>query len=132
MINKDVKQINTTALAYMGDALYEVYIRRHVMETGQTNADRLHAMAVPFVRAEGQAAAIRKMMGDFLTEEEASLARRARNHKTTSKPKNADPMDYKWATAFEALLGYLYLGGKAGRMEEIIRRAIEIIEGAAI
>ncbi len=131
MINKDVKQINTTALAYMGDALYEVYIRRHVMETGQTNADRLHAMAVPFVRAEGQAVAIRKMMGEFLTEEEASLAKRARNHKTTSKPKNADPMDYKWATAFEALLGYLYLEGKTERMKEVIHRAIEIIEGAA-
>lgn len=132
MINKDVKQINTTALAYMGDALYEVYIRRHVMETGQTNADRLHAMAVPFVRAEGQATVIKKMMEGFLTEEEASLAKRARNHKTTSRPKNASPMDYKWATAFEALLGYLYLEGKTERMMEIIGRAIEIIEGAAI
>ena len=54
MINPDIKQINTTALAYMGDAVYEVYIRKHVMETGHVHVDRLHAMAVPYVKAEGQ------------------------------------------------------------------------------
>lgn len=128
MINKDIKQINTTALAYMGDSVYEVYVRKYVMETGQTNADKLHAMAVPFVRAEGQALAAKEMMTSFLTDEEAALTKRARNHKTTSKPKNASPMDYKWATAFEALVGYLYLGGQLQRMEEIIFEAIRIIE----
>ena len=95
MIPAKVKQMNTTALAYMGDAVYEVYVRRHVMESGQINADRLHYMAVPFVRAHGQATALKEMMKGFLTEEEASLARRARNHKTTSRPKNADPVEYK-------------------------------------
>lgn len=128
MIDKDIKQINTTALAYMGDSVYEVYIRKHVMETGQTNADKLHAMAVPFVRAEGQALAIKEMMEGFLTEEEAALTKRARNHKTTSRPKNASPMDYKWATAFEALVGYLYFSGRVQRMEEVIFEAIRIIE----
>ena len=54
MMEKDVRQINTTALAFMGDAVYEVYVRKHVMETGQTNADRLHQMAVPYVRAKGR------------------------------------------------------------------------------
>ena len=74
MIPAKVKQMNTTALAYMGDAVYEVYVRRHVMESGQINADRLHYMAVPFVRAHGQATALKEMMKGFLTEEEASLA----------------------------------------------------------
>ncbi len=129
MLNPDVKQINTTALAYMGDSVYEVYIRRHVMETGHVHVDRLHAMAVPFVKAEGQAKAIKHLMdSDFLTEEEQTLTKRARNHKIASKAKNATPMDYKWATAFEALIGYLYLLGDIGRMEEVIDAAIDYIE----
>ncbi len=126
-MRQDIKNINTTALAYMGDAVYEVYVRRHVMETGQVNADKLHAMAVPFVRADGQAVAVKTLMRDFLTEEEVSLAKRARNHKTNSKPKNANPIDYKLATAFEALVGFLYLSGDITRMEEVIAEAIKII-----
>lgn len=126
-MRQDIKNINTTALAYMGDAVYEVYVRRHVMETGQVNADKLHAMAVPFVRADGQAVAVKTLMRVFLTEEEVSLAKRARNHKTNSKPKNANPIDYKLATAFEALVGFLYLSGDITRMEEVIAEAIKII-----
>lgn len=128
MLNNDVKQINTTALAYMGDAVYEVYVRRHVMESGHVHVDRLHAMAVPFVKAEGQARAVKYLMENGLTDEEQALARRARNHKIASKAKNASPMDYKWATAFEALIGYLYLKGDIERMEEIISIAIHHIE----
>ena len=128
MLNNDVKQINTTALAYMGDAVYEVYVRRHVMESGHVHVDRLHAMAVPFVKAEGQARAVKYLMENGLTDEEQTLARRARSHKIASKAKNASPMDYKWATAFEALIGYLYLKGDGERMEEIISMAIHHIE----
>ena len=127
MIPAKVKQMNTTALAYMGDAVYEVYVRRHVMESGQINADRLHYMAVPFVRAHGQATALKEMMKANLTEEEASLARRARNHKTTSRPKNADPVEYKLATAFEALVGFLYLTGQEERLDQVMTRAVRII-----
>ena len=128
MLNPDVKQINTTALAYMGDAVYEVYVRRHVMETGHVHVDRLHQMAVPFVKAEGQAKAIKHMMENFLTEEEQALTKRARNHKIATTAKNATPMDYKWATAFEALLGYLYLIGDTCRLEEVVAEAISYIE----
>lgn len=128
MLNPDVKQINTTALAYMGDAVYEVYIRRHVMETGRVHVDKLHAMAVPFVKAEGQAKAIKYLIEEFLTEEEKALTKRARNHKIATKAKNATPMDYKWATAFEALLGYLYLKGDVERLETVIAEAIKYIE----
>ena len=128
MINPDVKQINTTALAYMGYAVYEVYIRKHVMETGHVHVDRLHAMAVPYVKAEGQARAIKYLMDNLLNEEEKALTKRARNHKIATKAKNATPMDYKWATAFEALLGYLHLKGDFERLDEVAGAAIKYIE----
>ena len=128
MIAKDLRQINTTALAFIGDAVYEVYIRRHVMETGQVNADRLHSMAVPYVKAKGQATALRTLAEEFLTEEEKAITRRARNRRTSSKPKNADLMDYKMATAFEALIGYLYLAGEQERLKEVMAAAVNVIE----
>lgn len=122
------RQMNTTALAFMGDAVYEEYIRRHVIESGQRAADRLHAMAVAYVCAGGQARALKELMKGFLSAEETALAKRARNHRTTSKPKNADPVTYKLATALEALIGFLYLDGQTERMEEIIKKVIEILE----
>lgn len=129
-MNQKIRNMNTTALAYMGDAVYEVYIRKRAMAGGQPAADRLHAMAVPFVKASGQAYAIKELMKGFLTEEELALAKRARNHKTSSKPRNADPVEYKLATAFEALVGALYLSGDTARLEEIMGEAARIIEGA--
>lgn len=125
---KNLKQINTTALAYIGDAVYELYVRRHVMESGQVNADRLHFMAVPYVKAKGQAEAARVMLNGFLSEEEASLVRRARNRRTSSKPRNADIIDYKMATAFEALVGYLYLSENTERLKEVMAEAVKIVE----
>ena len=123
------KDINTTALAYIGDAVYEIYARKHVLEAGIPNVDMLHKYAVHFVCADGQAKALKALMTDFLTEEEVSLAKRARNHKTVSKARSAGPVTYKLATAFEALIGYLHLCGQTERMEEIIYKAFEIIEG---
>lgn len=123
----DIRQINTTALAYLGDAVYEVYVREASVRKNPSNVDALHHTNVRYVRAEGQELAIRRLM-DELTEEEQSIVRRARNHKITSKPKNASPIAYKMATAFEALVGYLYLTEQKDRMEEIIRKAMEIID----
>lgn len=126
MDKKEVRQINTTALAYLGDAVYEVAIRKYIMETGQYNADRLHKIAVRYVCAEGQALAIKRLIEE-LTEEEQSLVRRARNRKITSKPRNVEPITYKWATAFEAFVGYLHLTEQQERLDWFIGRAIEII-----
>ena len=126
MDKKEVRQINTTALAYLGDAVYEVVIRKYIMETGQYNADRLHKIAVRYVCAEGQALAIKRLIEE-LTEEEQSLVRRARNRKITSKPRNVEPITYKWATAFEAFVGYLHLTEQQERLDWFIGRAIEII-----
>ena len=98
------KEINTTALAFLGDAVYEVFVRNYVMETGQQNADVLHKMAIKYVCANGQAKAVKSMMNDFLTEEEVRLVKRARNRKSISRTRSADAVSYKLATAFEALL----------------------------
>lgn len=122
------KEINTTALAYLGDAVYEIQIRKHLMETGQFNADKLHRMAIKFVCADGQALAVKQMMTDFLTEDEVKIVKRARNHKSISKPRGSSPVIYKLATAFEALLGYLYLDEKEERLQEVIAEAIRIIK----
>ena len=140
------KEINTTALAYIGDAVYEIYVREHVLGQDLSGMDKnfgahvdaLHKRAISYVRADGQAKAVKAMLNEgFLSDEEAALVRRARNHKTASKPKNADAMDYKYATAFEALIGFWHLSAQAGgdgsaeakqRMEEIIFKAFERIE----
>lgn len=126
MNQKEIKSINTTALAYLGDAVYEVAVRKFIMETGQYNADRLHQIVIRFVRAEGQAAAMKRLMPE-LSEEEQNLVRRARNRKITSKPRHAHPVTYKLATAFEAFVGYLYLMEEQERLNWFIDRAITII-----
>lgn len=125
----DPRQTNTTALAFLGDAVYEVSIRKHVMEGGQQRADRLHREAVRYVRAAGQARALKALMEtEALTEEELRLVKRARNHKTGTKARSADAVTYKLATAFEALIGFLYLEGRTQRLAEIIERAVKEIE----
>lgn len=128
MEKQNIAYMNTTVLAFLGDSVYETFVRDHVIKKGQVNADLLHRAAVRFVRADAQAFALKEMM-DELSEEEQSLVKRARNKKISTKPKNADPVVYKWATAFEALIGFLYLAEKQSRMEEIIQRAIDLIEG---
>lgn len=126
MTNEEAYYMNTTVLAYLGDAVYEVYVREAMVDSGQIHADRLHQGAIRYVRAEGQAAAIRRMF-ESLSEEEQVLVKRARNKKITSKPRNVDPRVYKWATAFEALMGYLHLSGQEERLRQLIGDTMEII-----
>ena len=123
--------LNTTALAYLGDAVYEVIIRGMILEKFPQDAGKAHKHAVKYVSAEGQARAARQLIAEgFLTEEEEALLKRARNHRSRSRPQHADPRDYKYATGFEALLGYLHLAGKQGRIREITDRAIQITDTA--
>jgi ribonuclease-3 family protein len=89
----------------------------------------MHREAVRYVKAAAQEQSLRAL-SDELTETEADVVRRARNHKITSKPKNADPVTYKMATAFEALLGYLYLDGQEERLQAVMERAARVIEEA--
>lgn len=128
MNNEELRQLNTTALAYMGDAVYEQYIREHILSKGSANVNKLHRISTMYVSAPAQAKIIKSLFDD-LTEEEKKLVKRARNRKYHTKAKNADPVTYKWATALEALIGYLYLSGDMQRLTEICERAVEIVEG---
>ena len=122
---------NTSVLAYIGDAVYEVYIRKLVYSRGILSPDRMNTAAVRYVRAEAQAAACDALFPE-LTEREQSVARRAKNHKITSMPANVDFMTYKKATTFEALIGYLDLAGAEERMMEILEKTVAIIDSAKI
>jgi ribonuclease-3 family protein len=121
---------NTSMLAFLGDAAYEIRVRLHVAASGSFHSERLHREATRYVRASAQALAI-KALFDGLPEEEQSLVKRARNKHIATKPKNAAPMDYKWATAFEALLGYYCLTGRDEDLAAVTAAAIRIIDGAA-
>ena len=124
---EELKQLNTTALAYMGDAVYEQFIREHILTKGGNDVNKLHRISTMYVSAPAQAKIIKSLFAD-LTEEEQKLVKRARNRKYHTKAKNADPVTYKWATALEALIGYLYLSGDKQRLAEICEKAVEIIE----
>ncbi|NMA94049.1 MAG: ribonuclease III [Clostridiales bacterium] len=126
----DVKNLGSLVLAYMGDAVYEQFIRERVIRSGRfVRADVLHRAGVFYVNAEAQAETIKTMLEE-LDEEERGVVRRARNHRSATKPKNVDPISYKWATAFEALLGYLYLLGREKRLSELMERAAELVEAS--
>ncbi|GHU48946.1 mini-ribonuclease 3 [Clostridia bacterium] len=126
MVNEDLIRENIAILSYIGDAAYELIVRKHVIGTGITHADRLHIAATKYVRASAQARVIKDIF-DSLTEEEKQLVKRARNKRISTKPKNADPVEYKWATAFEALLGYYCVSGQEERLESVAKTAIDFI-----
>lgn len=123
----DIQMFNPTMLAYIGDAVYELFVRTFLVSKGSSQAGKLHKKAVLFVKAKSQAKIIDKI-SEYLTEEEKDVVRRGRNAKTTSMPKNAELADYKYATGFEALLGYLYLNNHIDRLLQIMNYIPDIIE----
>ena len=130
MTEKDIKKLNTTTLAYLGDAVFEVIVREKIVTEKPGDAGRAHHTAVRYVSAAGQARAAKTMVASgFLTEDEERIYKRARNHRSLSRPQNADPREYKIATGFEALLGYLYLADERGRLREIAAEAVRIVDG---
>ena len=124
----ELRNLNTAALAFMGDAVYEQAVRERILCSGAKRVDSLHRQSTRYVCAPAQAMVIRAIF-DELSEEEQALTRRARNHRYHSKAKNADPMTYKWASAFEALAGYLYLAGDEERLRWLFARAFALVEG---
>lgn len=121
--NMDVRSYSPLTLAYIGDAVYELVIRSVVVERANRAANELHKRTVRFVKAEVQAAMIEALQEE-LTEEELSVYRRGRNAKSNTSAKNASIQDYRKATGFEALMGYLYLSGQSDRMLYLIRTGI--------
>lgn len=125
----DEKQLNSLALAYMGDAVFETYIRYHLLQTGQVRPNHLHREATKYVSAKAQAAIVHNMLAaGILSETEIAVLKRGRNAKSGSVPKNTDVQTYRYSTAFEALIGYLHLSGEKERLEELISTAILLVE----
>lgn len=125
----DVKQMKSLALAYMGDGIYEVYVREHLLRKGEVHPQRLHRAAVSFVSAKSQAKVVRIWLAEEkLTEEEQAVVRRGRNAKSGSAPKNTDIQTYRYSTAFEALIGYHYLLSNLDRLDELVGQAIQQVE----
>ncbi|MFD2307506.1 Mini-ribonuclease 3 [Enterococcus termitis] len=118
---RDYTQLNGLALAYVGDAIYEIYIRDYLVEQGQTKPNTLHRMATHYVSAKAQASLIQLMLEEqLLTEAEETMYKRGRNAKSHTSAKNADITTYRVATGFESLMGYLHLTKQTERLEELI------------
>ena len=131
MTKEKLKKMNTTTLAYLGDAVFEVIVREKIVTDRPGDVDRAHHTAVRYVSASGQARAAKAMVASgFLTAEEVALYKKGRNHRAMSRPKHADPKEYKIATGFEALLGWLYLSDERERLREIAAEAVRIVDSA--
>jgi ribonuclease III family protein len=129
MAMTNVKQMKSLALAYMGDSVYELYVRHHLLEKGDIQPQHLHKKAIQFVSAVSQAGVVKVWQEEnVLTEEEEGVLRRGRNAKSGSVPKSTNVQTYRYSTAFEAVLGFLYLSGQTERLEILIKHAIKIVE----
>lgn len=123
------ENMNVLSLAYLGDSVWELFIRERVMEGLQNanRADKLHKEGIKYVNAFAQAKAVKFLMDEnILSEKELALVKRARNHRTATKAKNADAVTYKWATAFEALIGFLYLSDK-DRLQMLMLKSVQVL-----
>lgn len=122
---EQAKALNSLVLAYMGDTIYETHIRLYLIKKyPEYSAHKLHLKAVNYVKAEGQSQFILYYM-DRLDEEELEIFKRGRNAKSNTTPKNAKVIDYRNATGFEALIGYLHLIGDSKRIKSIIESLID-------
>ncbi len=116
------ENLSTAALAYLGDSVVELCVRSHLVSLGISNAGKLNEHALEFVRAKAQCAAVKRIL-PHLTEEEIAVYRRGHNIDHHSIPKSASPVEYKEATGFETIFGYLYVTGKKDRIDELFSLA---------
>lgn len=129
MVQADYRQLNGIALAYLGDAAYEVYIRQHLLTKGISKPTKLQHIATHYVSAKAQAALIDLMKEDeLLSDEEWSYFKRGRNANSHTHAKNTSVMTYRISTGFEAVMGYLKLAGKEERLAELAQWCIEQVE----
>ena len=126
----DVNLLSPLTWAYIGDAVYELYIRTNLVNKTKLKPHKLHIESIKYVKAKAQADILKELM-EILTDEEKDIVRRARNAENHHLPKNADPEDYMYSTAFEGLIGYLYLTKQEERLDEILKKCIEIKEKQA-
>lgn len=117
------QEVSSLALAYIGDAVYELFVRTLVLSKGNAPVNKLHKQSKEYVNAKGQAE-IYKKIAQYFTEEEKSVFRRGRNAKSYTTPKNMDIGDYRHATGLEAVFGYLYLKGDVKRALELFEKGV--------
>ena len=123
----DIRTYSPLTLAYIGDGIFDIVIRSVVVAKGNSRANDLHKRTSKIVKAHTQALMIEALEGE-LTEEEADIYRRGRNAKSGTMAKNASMSDYRKATGFEALMGYLYLKDDFERIVFLTKRAMELLE----
>lgn len=113
-------EYNSLVLAYIGDAIYEVLVRKYLIDKNFVKVNDLQKNALNYVSAKNQALFLKELLdNNFFTSDEIEIIKRARNTKTHSKPKNCDILTYKHATALESVFGYLYMNNKLDRIKEI-------------
>lgn len=115
----DIRMLNPLVWAYIGDSVYEMYVRSFIISDCKKTSFELHKKSIKYVKASAQSAHL-ELIAPYLSEEESDIVRRGRNSKAAHLPKNANVIDYRRATAFEALIGYLYLMKRNERLSEII------------
>ena len=120
---EEINMLSPLTWAYVGDCIYELYIRTDLVNKTKLKPHKLHIETIKYVKAKAQAD-ILKRIEENLTEKELEIVRRGRNAENHHLPKNADPADYMYSTAFEGLIGYLYLCKKYDRVKEIIEKYI--------
>ena len=123
--DKEINMMSPLTWAYIGDGVYELYIRTYFANTTNLNPHKMHIEAIKFVKASAQAEIVKKLN---LTDEEKDIVRRGRNVQNHHLPKNASVAEYSYSTGFEALIGYLYLNKQDTRLEEILKECITIVE----
>lgn len=125
LTEKKPSQFSPLALAYIGDGVYELFVRTKIIEAHENMpANRLHKKTVQYVKAHSQANSITAML-EYMTDDEVAVYKRGRNAKSNTAPKNADMADYRKATGFEALIGFLYLSEETERLNELMNIAYE-------
>lgn len=125
--NKDIsdaKMLSPLVWAYVGDSVYELFIRTHLINNSNAKPHKLHIESIKYVKAKAQADVLKKVT-DKLTEDEKDVVRRGRNTENHHVAKNSNVADYSQSTAFEALIGYLYLTKQDERLEEILNMCID-------
>ena len=124
---QDIKMMPPLVWAYVGDSVYELYIRTYLINKTSFKPHKLHVEATKYVKAPAQAKIVQELKDD-LTEEEMDIIRRGRNAENHHVAKNATVIEYAYSTGFEALIGYLYLTNNENRLNEILKKSVDITE----
>lgn len=125
----DVRELSPLTLAFVGDSVYELFIRTKILSAGSRSAGELHKIAVGYVKAKAQSTAMHELKSS-LSDEELGIYKRGRNTNIHTVPKHADMNDYRQATGLEALVGYLFITGQEERLSEVLEFAFAAISRA--